>query len=1126
MNNKDFRMIRNNIGTYISPSSLLAQNRSFLNSILKRKSSIGYLIDGDGGYETNRELVYSVASSGIDPQVLQAIIDLLLQLRASQSDQNVFVQNNTVVRQQILNQLQNEVLKAQGALSREQVQKFEVISSNTFDENTLNDLLNSLLGKAKKKLADLGSNEKSLVDKDGKSETVVIQRPDKKYFNILNNVKRYNVISSNINDNLLSERIIHRKNLVNRQVIKDDIQEVNQVDISQREQLGAKVSKTEIHRERIIEDLGKIYEERIINKIDLTPRITKILSRHKEILSVPVQKEFVSEIWRKIHSVYRVPEENVTKNIAFHEELKEDYNKHINKKNRYIYDRTSYSNQTDTIYNEIQNYYNDHKSFIKNIRTLQTNESNRLEKLSIAERYNKILTTVLKTDRLISRDAVPATIVNRSVSQVTQKEEEASVQNRMEINQLQTEFVRRFLNKSINLKNIFEERLSRYETDESVLNLYNRKISKISEKFSARKTVYKTDTQKEHVNVDLAKDTVSEQHTQRTRNLIEKQEIKVRTKSISGYEDVQQRILSSEELHKTIVNKYKKLTLKRINKPSSERVIYKTDLIDREIVKSLESDTFESETTNIKETLRYNQTNIINKEKTKNKRFINVKSVNNIIDRYNKLEETVVNNASESRLLEKVDLISKQTINNELLEKEELETVKSNIKNIQTRLLKQSSDKVIDSKSVSEKRTTDLRVSKDIIRRYNSLILDVVNKRYEENITRDKILNYKNVINDKIFKNYYSNVNNVEEKIPQKQIEKRLIKDYNSNIAKSSGTSGKRLDVFRKLPDIINRSEKTIFDVVNRSDTQRIFERETLVNRNVLTEERIEERESQRESVKENIIDKAIKRVYKDSVVNKDIERLSKSIKNDISIVNRKSLSEKVQSIVEKTINNLSVMNIIKDGGKIIEKKYSAPLEKYIEKVFTKTSAPIKDNISKTQDANRLITRRTLNILSPEITRINSTDIIERDIYRDINYNKRSYYNDMTENIGRSFIVREPEVIERENRNLNVVKSEMIYKTPILKLDEIEEIKKIKDEPKKKDARREKQYEDINIKTKDVVKNPYAKAMDKQKALNERDIKRIVEGYMSSVNIESISRVVINRVEEKIRLDRMRNGMI
>lgn len=131
----------------------LGGNAGFCTKLFS-KASLGVSVDPADSFDSSENLVYDFSkSSNFDAETLGTIIDLLMQLRAAvgEGDQTIMVQNNTVLREQIVNQLKNEILKNRSKLTQNQIENLKVISSNSFDEKTLTDILKSLLSSSKKK---------------------------------------------------------------------------------------------------------------------------------------------------------------------------------------------------------------------------------------------------------------------------------------------------------------------------------------------------------------------------------------------------------------------------------------------------------------------------------------------------------------------------------------------------------------------------------------------------------------------------------------------------------------------------------------------------------------------------------------------------------------------------------------------------------------------------------------------------------------------------------------------------------------------------------------------------------------------------------------------------------------
>ena len=129
----------------------LKYNSNFCSKFFER-NKMAIIVDEPQPYGAASNLIYNIPKSPeSNLDLFQTIIDLLLQLRASQSDQNVIVQNNTVLRENILKQLKSEMFRVGHKLTNNQIKNLEVISSNNFDEDTLTDILKSFLESSKKR---------------------------------------------------------------------------------------------------------------------------------------------------------------------------------------------------------------------------------------------------------------------------------------------------------------------------------------------------------------------------------------------------------------------------------------------------------------------------------------------------------------------------------------------------------------------------------------------------------------------------------------------------------------------------------------------------------------------------------------------------------------------------------------------------------------------------------------------------------------------------------------------------------------------------------------------------------------------------------------------------------------
>ncbi len=257
-----------------------AKSNSAFCTMLMNKAPMPITVDDESQIDIKRSLIYNISKKDtLTQSTLQGIIDLLTQLRAAQSDQNVFIQNNTVVREQILNQLKNELLNVKNNLSQGQVQKLELVSNNLFDEKTLNEILKSLLEESKKK-SELEKGVKSRHKAVTEEEHVnVVSNVFGKYNNFINLENKYKNIVKTITTGEILERSFREKQFINLK---------KSLNVFPLEPL--KGEETYRGRDRIKETLDRTVEQRHISRpaqiIKRDLREKKIISRYTDLFKV------------------------------------------------------------------------------------------------------------------------------------------------------------------------------------------------------------------------------------------------------------------------------------------------------------------------------------------------------------------------------------------------------------------------------------------------------------------------------------------------------------------------------------------------------------------------------------------------------------------------------------------------------------------------------------------------------------------------------------------------------------------------------------------------------------------------------------------------------------------------
>lgn len=368
-----------------SPGNLitLKNNKSFCNYFIKHNSMTS-LVDNTEGYDSPQsKLIYDYSgTSSLYEDVLGRIIDLLFQLRAAQSDQNVFVQNNTVVREQILNQLQNEILKVNHKLSKSQIKNLEVISSNSFDEDKLNEILKSFLESSKKKSPkdDLIPRESGILNNINLRTLENIRRT---YSSVLSAVVNKKTLMHRIFNNQNYEDKRFRTELINIKPPESKIPDLKS-ESSNRAYSGKLINRNITQStEEVTPESTQFYEENIIEKISkISPKIKKT----KKLTHV----DFLTKVNSFVKNILGSPEietKSISKNI---EKIKNSY------KNQTIYD----TKDVFDVSNKLINRENINVES-ENIENLETEKQNiKKYRYLISNKFNEII----KDKNVISKE--------------------------------------------------------------------------------------------------------------------------------------------------------------------------------------------------------------------------------------------------------------------------------------------------------------------------------------------------------------------------------------------------------------------------------------------------------------------------------------------------------------------------------------------------------------------------------------------------------------------------------------------------------------------------------------------------------------------------------------------------
>lgn len=403
-----------------SPNELLTlkRNKNFCTNFFE-KNKMATIVGEPANQDNSRELIYDYsAANRFDSEAFAKIIDLLTQLRAAGADQSIFVQNNTVLREQILNQLKNEILRVGHKLTGEQLKNLEVISSNTFDEKTLADMLKSLLSGSKKKLAN---KEHNIFDFNvvKKSRYVTLQKSVRDYLTVLNKTRHYENVVDKVLKNIYRTSDLYFRN-------PEKIGTSAEQDSLENEKIAARRLKKENIRKKtnlsdieILEEATKYYEENVINK-GILPKIVKIQSKISEFNILTKIGSFVENIIKESVPKILTSETALINKLVDKSEIQELRQNITRQRQQYVSDKTYYDRNISKMYSEVRKFYNT-KNISKNI--VDVLKTTKIKSLNFEENIRKNVIKFASRKDILNRfknvydNSVQKIISKRTVNQ-------------------------------------------------------------------------------------------------------------------------------------------------------------------------------------------------------------------------------------------------------------------------------------------------------------------------------------------------------------------------------------------------------------------------------------------------------------------------------------------------------------------------------------------------------------------------------------------------------------------------------------------------------------------------------------------------------------------------------------
>ena len=793
MNKKDLKK-KEPLTNVKSSSGLvtLKYNNNFCSKFFER-NKIATIVDEPQPYGAASNLVYNIPKSPeSNLDLFQTIIDLLLQLRASQSDQNVIVQNNTVLRENILKQLKSEMLRVSHKLTNNQIKNLEVISSNNFDEDTLTDILKSFLESSKKKLA-IGET-KAQPGKDSKEPVKT---------SLIKNASRYLKLSGETTREeklfkTVSNKFVYRKS-VHTQEAPESEQETNPEKQKVSEEFYTKLIENPAVKKLLIKRSKEL-------EIPFEEVKTTLVKSSKLLMPlVKIQTDLIeSEVLKKARSfTKKFVSKNITKLAPTQEEL-------VNK----ILVKTNINELKENLARNYERYDYFTSKHQNEIRRIQT-DVKKLQKLATVTYDKNYLVKSVSAIDLNTRNKIQKNIIKMvSGRQLVSKFENISENFFQDYIQKKSTRHSSFINKVFEsqIKSNLNERIyDKTDLRHKVINLsedsvkevskHNVLAQKINKKHSERQKVNENFalTEKEHfdkyhlkqINLNSTNEKLREFVEHKIENKIEnnktiersskKQLTSANHKQFSEFVSLTKLLdLRKDNLEKINITK----DLSQVTKLASEKVYLKNINLSSEAQKLIEEVTSKTESKISKKNvskITQVQKNLIEEKIIKNTKNINLTKtplvfslLSTIID--SKIGKVSVNPAVTKKSLDVV-FRNDRPQTNEVFEKNRFLSDKSYIvyKNA-AKAEKKQEPKAEKPKEIEQARPKDIVIEK----RNEVLRPEVMDAKAVERKIRERTMGKKEIVD--LIESYIKDINieNISEIIMDK-VESQMMMDRRRN---------------------------------------------------------------------------------------------------------------------------------------------------------------------------------------------------------------------------------------------------------------------------------------------------------------------------------------------------------
>ena len=710
----------------------------------------------------------------------------------------------------------------------------------------------------------------------------------------------------------------------------------------------------------------------------------------------------------------------------------------------------------------------------------------------------------LKTLKKEEKQKEVQRILKKELEQIYKTNVEQSLKDTKEVltkNEVNTEVIERLLSTTNTILDV-KEKLSKQK------NL----ILDVKEKYDplTEKVLKKTEkTERLSTRVNLV-------NIETNKEQVEELKIKLSEKLNKVYE---------KNVEESIKDSYEVLSKKEIDEKILDRVIENIKIEEKETLKTLKKEEKRKEVqkilkkeleqiyeTNIEESLKDTK-EILTKSEINNEIIERLLKTTNIVLRpkkeiisekvieknYDPITEKVLKNTEKAeRLSTRVNLINIET------NKEQIEELKTKLSKRLERIYERNiEESVRDSYEVLSKKEMDEKVLDRLIENIKIKEKETLKTLKKE----EKQKEIQKILKKELKKIYEINVEeslkDTKEILTKNQISKELIE----RLCKTTNT------ILNARKEIKNDYNPLIKKILNKTENAEVLNKKV----NLINIETNNENVGFLKNIKNVLETNTRKNTYR--IINKGINILNDEYISNFAY-NKNSNNETIEKIeneyLDKIIKKYKIDTVFKETNtKSMRREINSKRLNYL-----------KSESSKLEDTLGIVGSKLSNMVpvNKKMSILDTNKIIgkklspEDNTYVDTPSFSKVYYNDAVEHIGKNFLT---DVSGSLGNDLSQP-GKLVHKAPI-KLSE----------PKEDDKD---MYEGQSVLESQLLGKSYPSVPEKsnynqlnsnRNVMNEEKTKRLIRDYVSDLdlNIDSISRKVMNRIEKMMQTDRRRFGM-